>query len=104
MTGCGVRIKGAGTEGNLIKNNRIGTDIGGAGDLGNTEDGLYAADGTGSTVEGNTIAFNGKAGVLVDSGNGWDIKANAIFSNAQLGIDLLDIPEILGGLRGVTSE
>ncbi len=100
--GCGVRIEGAGTEGNVIQNNRIGTDQGGSGDLGNSADGVYAADGTGSLIEGNTIAFNGKAGVLVDSGDGWDIKGNAIFANAQLGIDLLPIPEILGGLRGVT--
>jgi parallel beta-helix repeat protein len=83
---------------NVVRGNRIGTDITGTAALGNRGSGIYTEDidnrigGTGDG-EGNVIAFNGGAGVNVatvfDIGFGNNpLLSNAIFSNGGLGIDL----------------
>jgi hypothetical protein len=99
--GSGVFIFGSGTT---VQGNYIGTDAGGTGALGNTEDGVsvFSADdntvgGTASGA-GNRIAHNGEDGVSIpistDTGN--SVLSNSIFSNGGLGIDL--------GSNGVTAN
>lgn len=78
---------------NRIKANHIGTNAGGAIDLGNGGDGVRAglADRIGglTAADGNTIAFNGAVGVSVAPfGTSTSILSNRIFSNVGLGIDL----------------
>lgn len=76
----------------VIKNNLIGTDITGSGNLGNTRHGvlLTSSNNTigGNPGEGNTIAFNGLNGVGIPQGTGNRVTSNSIFSNGLLGIDL----------------
>lgn len=80
-----------------ISGNYIGTNVNGTSALGNVENGIFIAQGTGNTIiggtenaAGNTIAYNGKNGILaaVDAGNNNIIDPNSIFGNVDLGIDL----------------
>jgi titin len=90
----GILIRDAGTEGNVIQGNQIGTDVTGSAPLGNAHDGVHIMGASNNSVGatdlggGNTIAFNGGDGVLVESGTGNAIRANAIFANAGPGIEL----------------
>lgn len=95
--GAGISISGAGSRGNRILGNWIGSiggdDLSGPGNAGagvEIRDG--ASDNTVGDVdpgEANVIAFNA-AGVRVagDGSNGNRIRRNAILANAGLGIDL----------------
>jgi hypothetical protein len=109
----GVYIWGAGTRGNAVAGNWIGTDAAGIADLGNgIADGLYSEGGGveidtgasfntigGTTAQaGNLITDNGEegygdAGVQVggypgDTAVGDEITANRIFANNGLAINL----------------
>jgi hypothetical protein len=92
----GVGVSGTtGGQGNLLRNNRIGTDVTGTDALGNGAHGVYLWQGAGSgsniVVGGgqsyaNTIAFNGGNGVhvmLPATGLKAVVSYNAIFSNAK---------------------
>jgi len=82
---------------NTIQANSLGTDTGGAVDLGNTLTGIYtdawgSSDNLiGGTVlgEGNTIAFNGE-GITFLSGADNAIIGNDIYTNDAMGIDFDD--------------
>jgi hypothetical protein len=72
----GVKIQGVGATGNKVVGNFIGTDAAGAGDLGNTDDGLEINAGAANNTVGGTVALarnvisgNGGNGVLI-SGSG----------------------------------
>src|SRR5208337_4252291 len=91
-----VTIDSAGTTGNLVQGNYIGTDITGLARLGNETVGIIistmASQNTigGITADlGNKIAFHRLAGVEVDSGTGNSILSNSIWANGRLGIDLV---------------
>jgi CSLREA domain-containing protein len=77
----------AGTTGNVVQGNLIGTKKDGTTALGNGFFGV-AIDGFGSQVWRNTIAFNGSHGVFVSFGSSNAIFSNSIHSNGGLGIDL----------------
>jgi hypothetical protein len=90
----------AGTEGNTVLGNLIGTTKDGKGNLGNELDGVAVNDsdrnfiGSGLAQGSNTIAFNGGDGVKIESfgsspATGNRVIINSIFSNAGLGIDLV---------------
>jgi CSLREA domain-containing protein len=93
-----VAILTAGTTGNQIIGNFIGTQADGVSQLaGNTGAGVYiysaaANNFIGNTTagSGNVIAFNDQGGIRIDgnAGNGNAILGNSIFSNGALGIDL----------------
>ncbi len=96
-TFAGVEIRGAGTTGNRIQGNFIGTDAAGSLNFGNGNNGIYLVAGaTGNTIggtaagAGNLIAFNGDRGIVVQdtatTGNAF--LGNTIYSNGSLGIDL----------------
>jgi CSLREA domain-containing protein len=92
----GIFLGGAGTTGNRVLGNFIGTNAVGD-DLGNQTDGVIISAGATDNMIGgiapgeqNAIRFNGGSGVLVaDLGTtGNAILGNAIFDNGGLGIDL----------------
>jgi len=91
-TGVGID---AGANDTVIQGNKIGTDVTGAGALGNTGAAI-AVTASNMTIggtaagAGNLIAFNGNpaAGGIVTNGTGNTIRGNSIFSNNGAGIDL----------------
>jgi len=90
----GVYIKDAGTDGNTVSQNYIGTDVTGTQDKGNSYDGVRIATGAENNTIGpdNLIAHNDLRGVYVDDSGttGNTITQNSIHSNGLLGIDLND--------------
>jgi titin len=91
----GVHISGAGTSGNFVSGDWIGTNLTAKAAVGNLLDGVNIELGaSGNTVggAGNIIAFNAASGVRVgrnslDAALDNAILNNSIFSNAALGID-----------------
>jgi hypothetical protein len=91
----GVAIGNAGTSGNRVLGNFVGTDRTGTADLGNGAEGVLITSGASGNVigavaagGGNLIAHNVAEGVLVLSGTGNAVLGNRIFANGGLGIDL----------------
>jgi hypothetical protein len=90
--GGGNHENGAAT-GQIIRGNKIGTDVSGTRPLGNGASGIVigfndtstAAIGGTGTGDGNIIAFNGGSGIVL-VGSQTAILSNSIFSNTQLGI------------------
>jgi hypothetical protein len=86
----GVFLKGAGTTGNLMQGNSIGSSF-----AGNGQDGVGLVGASGNTIgglasgAGNTIINNGGNGVLVSAGTSDAIFSNSILFNKLLGIDLV---------------
>ncbi|MEM7626058.1 MAG: cadherin-like domain-containing protein [Planctomycetota bacterium] len=94
-----VRFDFAGTTGNQIVGNYIGTNAAGTAGIGSTTAGVYFADnadgnrvgGIGSG-EGNLIAHHTQQGVLLaaDAGVNNAVLSNMLYSNGALGVDLAD--------------
>jgi len=91
----GIDIHIAGSDSNIVINNKIGTDISGMNPLGNLIDGIRIAEGPDNNIigrpgQGNIIAYNGGNGVTIitaaEQGN--TISVNSIYANECLGIDL----------------
>ena len=96
-TRTGVRLRDAGTSGNVVQGNLIGTDVSGTLDIGNVRYGVRIGEDADDNLvggilagAGNVIAFNGFDGVSIkDASTTSDaILGNSIFSNVELGIDL----------------
>lgn len=114
-TDYGVYIFGAGSDGNMVQGNLIGTDAAGAADLGNLSNGVTVAYGASNTVGGSTasarnvISGNDQAGVVIAypdaSGNlvqanfiGTDAAGTAALGNAYRGVQIQDAPNnTIGG-------
>jgi parallel beta-helix repeat protein len=77
---------------NVVRSNRIGTDINGNPSLGNGEHGVQVCCGpsTGNRVEDNLIAGNVQEGVAIFEGLRNPISRNHILGNGLLGIRLGD--------------
>lgn len=92
-TGNGIEL-GAGTRGNTVTGNMIGTDRTGTVSLKNGGNGIYVAGSSNNVIgglgtgSGNVIAFNTGAGVFISSGSSNAILGNSIASNAGSGIVL----------------
>jgi ELWxxDGT repeat protein len=94
--GMGIRLSSNGT---IVQNNYIGTDVTGSLPLANSGDGVRVIDGSQNSIggglsgAGNLIAFNGATGIVIVGNTAVDnlILGNAIHRNvstATLGIDL----------------
>jgi CSLREA domain-containing protein len=92
--GIGVHLREIGTSGNVVRNNRIGTDASGTAALPNGTFGVALFNGPENNVvgPGNLVAYNGLDGVLVDGADsftstlGNTITANSITANGRRGI------------------
>ncbi|MEI9864658.1 MAG: hypothetical protein WDN00_08910 [Limisphaerales bacterium] len=92
----GVFISDAGTSGNRVQGNLIGTDRTGTNPLGNYDNVELQAGATGNFIggvaagAGNVIAFAGGTGVILYDTNTTNnsIRCNSVFNNYYLGIDL----------------
>ena len=116
----GVRIAGIGTARTTVAGNLIGTDVGGAADLGNAGNGVRVAVGAVDTqvggpgaASGNTISGNGGSGVRIEgdgtlratvAGNriGTDASGGAALGNGGSGVRVGDGADeaLIGGDRG----
>jgi CSLREA domain-containing protein len=83
---AGVRVD---ADDASVRNNLIGTDRTGTGNLGNDGNGIEVGD-EGALIESNVVAFNDGDGVLVKASavDGVTILSNSISANGGLGIDL----------------
>ncbi|MBM3134115.1 MAG: CSLREA domain-containing protein [Chloroflexi bacterium] len=94
-SGIGLHLTDAGTNGNVLRNNRVGTDAGGTTALANGSFGVAFFNGPSSNVvgPGNQVAYNTMDGVLVDGSDsftstvGNTITANSITTNGRQGIN-----------------
>ncbi len=93
----GIEMHGAGTTGNLIAGNLIGTDATGGAPLGNFGSGIALWGGASANAlggvtpgAGNVISGNGLNGVsfFYPETRGNSIRGNSIYDNVGLGIDL----------------
>ncbi|MGH2712155.1 MAG: LamG-like jellyroll fold domain-containing protein, partial [Actinomycetota bacterium] len=94
---AGIRVRDAGSSGNEISSNLIGTEQDGVSPLANGNAGVLILDSATDTTiggagEGNTIAFGDQEGVRIvsNAGNGHSVRENSIHSNASTGLDLGD--------------
>jgi hypothetical protein len=77
-----------------VLGNRIGTDVTGEKEIGNSGTGIFLSSGRQVTIGApepgaeNIIAFNRRGGIYNEAGRRISIRANSIFSNNGLGVDL----------------
>lgn len=81
--GAGIRLRSAGTQGNTIQGNHIGTDLSGSVALGNAI-GVIINQAVENLVADNLISGNGTSGIDLESvgGSGNIIRGNRIGTNA----------------------
>ncbi len=119
----GVMISSAGTRGNKVEGNLIGTDAAGTADLGNADNGvLILASASANTIGGtvsaarNTISGNGRGVVIFDSGTtgnvvtgnfiGTTVTGTAALGNADDGVLVFAgaSGNIIGGASGAAGN
>ncbi len=100
----GVAIAGAGSSGNVVLGNKIGTDVSGTAPIGNSLDGVWVLYGaTDNTVggtspgAGNLISGNGNNGVFIGAGG---TSGNVVLGN-KIGTDATGNVAIANTLNGV---
>jgi CSLREA domain-containing protein len=100
--GSGIRMFGDATTGNMVRDNRVGTNAAGTGAVPNSGDGIQLHAGAHDNTIGpdNLVAFNNWEGIQVDGADtrGNTISRNRIHSNAGKGIRLTN-----GGNYGLAS-
>ncbi len=101
---AGIWLEGAGTTGNQVLGNYIGTDVTGTSPLGNGEIGVGIGSGANNNVIGgdtpaarNLISGNGKAGVWLQSA---DTTGNQVVGN-YIGTDASGTSALGNGIAGV---
>jgi parallel beta-helix repeat protein len=93
----GVYITGAGSSGNVLLGNKIGTDAAGTAALPNGLTGLWIAGAAGNTAFGNVISGNGVLGVEIA---GAGSSGNVLLGN-KIGTDVSGTTAVRNGLTGV---
>jgi len=89
----GISIR-AGSTGNAVRGNYVGTYASGSLNLGNADAGILLTDGSNNAIggtesgAGNTVAFNQGIGISVELGAQNAIRRNVVYSNTGMGIDL----------------
>jgi len=114
-TGSGVYLLGAGSTGNLVQGNYLGTDVTGSLALGNADNGVTLSDaatnviGGTSAGAGNLISGNGKAGIFLSGAGATNnlVQGNRIgtqatgrqaLGNSYAGITILEAGgNLIGG-------
>ena len=98
----GIQLYGAGSSGNVVQGNLIGTNSSGTARLGNRLDGLFVNSSAGNTIGGpspgarNFISGNGSSGIqLLNSGS----SGNLVQGN-DIGLDINGVPR-LGNAYGI---
>jgi parallel beta-helix repeat protein len=91
--GHGILISDPSSHGNVMRGNAVGTNLGGATDLGNQSTGIHVSGydtriGGPFSEDANVIAYNSD-GVIVFEGGPIEIRRNRIYGNQFLSIDLL---------------
>jgi hypothetical protein len=100
--GSGIHMVGAGSTGNLIRGNYIGTDASGKVDTGNTADGItmagVSANSVGGTnaAAGNLISGNEQVGVFLSDG----AATNLLLGNL-IGTDVTGKLPVGNGMAGI---
>lgn len=86
------------TSRTLVKGNKIGTNLSGNLDIGNSNNGITIASGPlnvqiggAAAADANEIAFNNNNGIAHGGGQGFLIRRNSIYGNDGLGIDLMPV-------------
>ncbi len=102
--GSGAYLFGAGSAGNRLLGNRIGTDASGALMVSNLNDGVTVVGAPGNFIgganagEGNVISGNGQGGVFLDGAAVTDTSIQGNF----IGTDLTGTKALGNGLAGIT--
>ncbi len=93
--GAGVRLRSAGTQGNTVQGNHIGTDLSGTGALGNAI-GVNINQAVENVVVDNLISGNATSGIDFESvgGQGNIVRGNRIGTNAGGTADLHNLNAI----------
>jgi CSLREA domain-containing protein len=84
----GVLLNGAGSSGNTVQGNYVGTDVTGTNDLGNTLDGINVLGAPNNNVggtaagAGNLASGNDRHGVGLSGATGTNVRGNLIGTNA----------------------
>jgi hypothetical protein len=117
----GMTIDGAGTNGNQVQGNYVGTTFTGAAKLGNGGNGVTiekgaSANALGGPGLGNVISANNGDGVEINEGGttgnvvqdnliGTNSSGTAVLGNAAEGVLILNgaVQNVIGGIYGVTS-
>lgn len=103
----GVMLDGAGTTGNVVAGNVIGSDSSGNVAMPNFFAGVQIAGGAsqnviGTPLNGNRITFNRHAGVgVIATSNQNTIRGNSISNNGGIGIDLASDGPTLNDLNDI---
>ena len=98
--GNGVDITNAGTSGNLVAGNRIGTDANGNKPLGNTLDGILLNAASSNSITGNVVSGNG----IGQDAAGIDLLANSsdnTIAGNMIGTDASGTTSLGNSLDGI---
>ena len=107
----GISITGNILTGNLIEDNKIGTDINGIQSFGNTLNGIFISDSSGNTIKNNLISANQDDGIDIRGANdniiqgnkiGTDISGTQDLGNGERGINIEGSKNIIGGQNVAT--
>jgi parallel beta-helix repeat protein len=95
--GVGVRIVGAGSSGNVIAGDRIGTNRDGTAAIGNAQGGIFLDGAPGTTIGLNQVSGNAGPGIVI---SGASAAGNLIFGN-RIGTDATGTAALGNGNDGV---
>ena len=105
--GCwsAIYFRGVGNDHNLVKGNRIGTDINGTINLGNIQNGIVLQGAQNNFVQLNVVSMNGQSGIrLLNNSNCNTVRANFIGDNGNYGVYVSNSEENLFSFNTITTN